>query len=237
MTRYWKPLSLALVLIAVLGVLAASPIGSWLALGIGWLQTHPGVAWLAFVGAYIVAALLVVPGSILTLAAGFVFGLPIGVLLVSLGSALGAAAAFLVARFFARNWVAERLESLPRFHALDLATRQEGFTIIFLARLSPLFPFNLLNYGLGATGVSFRDFMLGSWIGMLPVTVAYVYIGTLAKDLAQLTSGRLQHGPLQMALLGLGLVVTIVLTVIVTHKANRALAVHLAAAEQPSVDI
>src|SRR5690606_8718943 len=144
------------------------------------------LSWLAFIATYIVAAVLVVPGSVLTLGAGFVFGLPLGIVLVSVGSVLGAAAAFLVGRFFARDWVADRVARLPRFRALDSATRHDGFVIVCLARLSPLFPFNLLNYGLGLTGVRFRDYFFATWIGMLPATTLYVYVGTLAKDLTDL---------------------------------------------------
>jgi len=227
MTKHLKPLILAGALLTLLTVVALSPVAEWLTAGVAWIEAHPGMAEISFISAYVVASVLVVPGSILTLAGGFVFGLKMGVLLVSAGSVLGAAAAFLVGRFFARDWVAQRVEGLPRFRALDSATRHEGFTIVLLARLSPLFPFNLLNYGLGLTGVKFRDYFLATWIGMLPATVVYVYVGTLAKDLTALTSGNVERGPAQIALLAAGLVATIVLTVVITRKANRALAAHL----------
>jgi len=229
MTRHLKPLILAGTLLSLLTIVALSPVVEWLTAGVAWIQSHPGTAEIAFVAAYVVACVLVIPGSILTLAGGFVFGLTMGVVLVSAGSVLGAAAAFLVGRFFARDWVAQRVADLPRFRALDAATRHEGFVIVLLARLSPLFPFNLLNYGLGLTAVKFRDYFLATWIGMLPATVVYVYVGTLAKDLTALTTGTLERGPAQLALLAAGLVATIVLTVLVTKKANRALAAHLAA--------
>jgi uncharacterized membrane protein YdjX (TVP38/TMEM64 family) len=235
MTKHVKPLILAGTLLALLTAVALSPVTEWLGLGVRWIQTHPGAAEIAFVGAYIVAAVLVVPGSILTLAAGFVFGLPVGIVLVSAGSVLGAAAAFLVGRFFARDWVAQRVARLPRFRALDSATRHEGFVIVLLARLSPLFPFNLLNYGLGLTGVKFRDYFLATWIGMLPATFMYVYIGTLAKDLTQITAGNVERGPGQLALLIFGLVATVVLTVLITRRASRALAAHLAAEARDDV--
>ncbi|MBN1237668.1 MAG: TVP38/TMEM64 family protein [Gammaproteobacteria bacterium] len=228
MRRHMKPLTLALVLLGLLIVIAISPVGEWLALGVGWVEQHPRLSWLAFIATYIVAAVLVVPGSVLTLGAGFVFGLPLGVLLVSIGSVLGAAAAFLVGRFFARDWVAERVARLPRFRALDSATRHEGFVIVFLARLSPLFPFNLLNYGLGLTGVRFRDYFFATWLGMLPATILYVYVGTLAKDLTDLTNGGIEQGPLGTALWIAGFAATVLLTVLITRKANRTLAAHLA---------
>lgn len=229
MTKHLKPLILAGTLLSLLTIVALSPVSEWLGLGIAWIESHPGAAELAFVGTYVVASVLVVPGSILTLAGGFVFGLPMGIALVSAGSALGAAAAFLVGRFFARDWVAHRVAAVPRFRALDSATRHEGFLIVFLARLSPLFPFNLLNYGLGLTAVKFRDYFLATWIGMLPATVVYVYIGSLAKNLTDLTTGNVERGPGQLALLAAGLIATIVLTVFITRRANRTLAAHLEA--------
>lgn len=227
MTKHLKPLILAGALLSLLTIVALSPVAEWLTAGVGWIRMHPRAAEIAFVGAYILASVLVVPGSILTLAAGFVFGLVMGVVLVSAGSVLGAAAAFLVGRFFARDWVAQRVEHLPRFRALDAATRHDGFLIVLLARLSPLFPFNLLNYALGLTGVKFRDYFIATWIGMLPATILYVYVGTLAKDLTDLTAGSLERGPGQLVLLGAGLVATIVLTVLITRKASRTLAAHL----------
>ncbi|HEX7082100.1 MAG TPA: TVP38/TMEM64 family protein [Gammaproteobacteria bacterium] len=227
MTTRLKPLVLVVLLCALIAAALLFPLGEWAVLGAAWIDSHPRVAWIAFIAAYVAAAVLVVPGSILTLAAGFLFGLPVGVALVSAGSVLGAAAAFLVGRFLARDWVARRIAGMPRFRALDSATRHEGFVIVLLARLSPLFPFNLLNYGLGLTAVRFRDYVLASWAGMLPATVVYVYIGTLAKDLTQITTGRIEGGPAGTALLVAGFVATIVLTVLVTRKANRTLAAHL----------
>lgn len=229
MTKHAKPLILAGTLLVLLTIVALSPVAEWLAVGVRWIQTHPGAAEITFVLAYILAAVLVVPGSILTLAAGFVFGLPVGIALVSVGSVLGAAAAFLVGRFFARDWVAQRVADLPRFRALDSATRHEGFVIVLLARLSPLFPFNLLNYGLGLTAVKLRDYFVATWIGMLPATALYVYVGTLAKDLTQLTTGNIEHGPGRIVLLVAGFAATVALTIVITRKANRMLAAHLEA--------
>ena len=214
---------LAVALAALASAAALLPVREWFTAAVAWTGDHGTIAWLAFLATYVVATVLVVPGSILTLAGGFLFGLPLGVALVSAGSVLGAAAAFLIGRFLARDWVAERIESLPRFHALDIATRRDGFMIVLLARLSPLFPFNLLNYGLGLTGVPFRDYVLASWLGMLPITVLYVYVGSLAKNLTELTRGELGNGRLTVALLAVGLVATAVLTVLVTRRANQTL--------------
>ena len=223
MKKRYRAAILAIAIAALLIAAASLPVGEWFAAAVTWIGEHGMIAWLAFIGTYVLATVLVVPGSILTLAGGFIFGLPLGVALVSAGSVLGAAAAFLIGRFLARAWVAERIGSLPRFHALDVATRRDGFMIVLLARLSPLFPFNLLNYGLGLTAVPFKAYVVASWLGMLPVTVLYVYVGSLAKDLTDLTRGDVDNGWLTVAFLAVGLVATAVLTVLVTRRANQVL--------------
>jgi uncharacterized membrane protein YdjX (TVP38/TMEM64 family) len=222
-----RALLLGLLVAALAAAAAGLPLHDWLASTLAWAAQHPRSARALFVLAYILAAVLVVPGSILTLGAGFLFGLPLGVALVSIGSLLGAAAAFLVGRLFARAWVAERIADLPRFRALDVATRYDGFMIVFLARLSPLFPYNLLNYGLGLTAVRFRDYFLATWLGMLPATVLFVYVGSLAKNLSALLNGDVDAGWATRILLVVGFVATVALTVLITRRATRTLQTRL----------
>jgi uncharacterized membrane protein YdjX (TVP38/TMEM64 family) len=233
MKRHAKPLLLVALLCALGAGIFLLPIREWLVLGVEWINTHRNIAWAVYVAAYVLACVLLVPGLILTLAAGFLFGLPLGIALASTGSVLGATAAFLVGRFFARGWAAERIAEMPKFRALDSAARQDGFLIVFLSRLSPLFPFNLMNYGLGVTGVRLRDYFFGSWIGMLPATVVFVYIGTLAKDLTDIGTGQSEGGLAARGLLIAGFAATIVLTVIITRRATRALAAHLDTPSDP----
>jgi len=227
MRQQAKPIGLAVMIVSMLVAVLLLPVTEWLTLGITWIETHPTLAWIAYVATYIVATVLVIPASILTLAAGFVFGLPLGVVLVSIGSVLGASAAFLVGRFFVREWVAKRIAGWPRFRALDRATRHDGFVIVLLTRLSPLVPFNLINYGLALTSVRFRDYFLASWIGMLPVTILYVYIGSVAKGVTELASGGAPSGMAGRVLLFVGLAATVLLTIIITRKATRTLSQHL----------
>jgi uncharacterized membrane protein YdjX (TVP38/TMEM64 family) len=172
---------------------------------------------------YILATVLFVPGSVLTLGAGFVFGVIVGTITVSLASTLGASAAFLLGRTLARPWVQQKVVRRPRFQALDEAVKRQGFKIVLLVRLSPVFPFNLLNYAFGLTQVSFRDYVLASWIGMLPATVMYVYLGSTLKTLADLAAGKIEGGVAQTVLFGIGLAATIVVTVFVTRLARNAL--------------
>lgn len=222
-----KPVLLGAAVFILAAAALLFPITDWLADAIRWIEAHRTIAWLAYILGYIIATVLLVPGSIVTLAAGFVFGLPAGVAIVSAGSIVGATCAFLVGRFLARDWVAGKIAGMPRFRALDRAAGREGFVIVLLARLSPVFPFNVLNYGLGITSVRLRDYFFASWIGMFPGTVLYVYIGSLAKNLAELTSGELETGAAGGALFVVGLLATIGLTVLITRKATRALGAHL----------
>src|SRR5262249_32056372 len=141
-----------------------------------------------FMLGYAVAVVAFVPGSVLTLAAGAIFGLVRGTVYVLIAATLGSAAAFLVSRHLARSAVERRLARNRRFAAIDRAVEAEGRRIVLLLRLSPAFPFTLLNYALGLTRVRFADFVIAS-VGMLPGTVLYVYCGKLAGDVAAFAGG------------------------------------------------
>ncbi len=188
----------------------------------GWVEGLGAWGPLAFLAGYAVAVVAFVPGSLLTLAGGATFGLVRGVAYVWLAATLGAALSFLVARHLARPWVERRIVADPRFAAIDRAIASQGGRIVFLLRLSPLFPFSLLNYALGLTRVRFRDYTLAS-LGMLPGTILYVYYGSLAGELARAAGGTTARGPAEWGLLGLGLVATLIVTRIVTRLAGKAL--------------
>ena len=176
-----------------------------------------------FILIYIIACVLFIPGSILTLGAGVLFGVVKGSVIVSVAATLGASCAFLVGRYFTREWVAKKIEGNPRFKAIDEAVAREGWKIVGLVRLSPIFPFNLLNYAFGLTQVSLRDYFFASWIGMMPGTVMYVYIGSLAGDLARLGAGERDRTGAEWALYVVGLIATVAVTVYVTKLARKAL--------------
>ncbi len=176
-----------------------------------------------FIVFYILATVLFLPGLIPTMAAGVLFGVIRGTLLVSISSISGATLAFLIGRYLAREWVAAMIRGNQKFEAIDAAVAEEGWKIVGLTRLSPVFPFNLLNYAFGLTQVSLKDYFLASWIGMLPGTVMYVYIGSLAGNLASLGSGERSRTSAEWALYGVGLMATVVLTLYLTRIAQRAL--------------
>lgn len=207
--------ALALLLLAGRRLAAAVPAFQ------GWVEGLGAWGPLAFLAGYAVAVVAFVPGSLLTLAGGATFGLVRGVVYVWLAATLGAVLAFLVARHLARPWVEQRVATDPRFAAIDGAIASQGGRIVFLLRLSPLFPFSLLNYALGLTRVRFRDYTIASF-GMLPGTVLYVYYGSLAGELAHAAGGTTNRSPAEWGLLGLGLVATLLVTRIVTRLAGRA---------------
>src|SRR5256885_11108068 len=179
--------------IAALLVLAAAgwllPVKPWLGAALSWAASHREPSALVFIALYVLATVCLIPGLILTLAGGAIFGLARGVALVSAGSLLGASAAFFIGRTFARKWTQQRIAAWPRFRALDGALGERGFWIVLLTRLSPLFPFNLLNYAYGVTAVRPPDYIAASLLRMLAATVLYLYPGTAAAELAQALSG------------------------------------------------
>jgi uncharacterized membrane protein YdjX (TVP38/TMEM64 family) len=176
-----------------------------------------------FVAGYALAVVAFVPGSLLTLAAGAIFGLVEGTVTVFIAATLGASGAFLVSRHLARGAIEKRLGNNAKFSAIDRAIGEDGRKIVFLLRLSPAFPFNLLNYGLGLTRVRFVDYFVAS-LGMIPGTLLYVYYGKLIGDVAALAGGAsVERGWEYYAVLVLGLAATVAVTTVVTRIARRAL--------------
>ena len=178
---------------------------------------------LAFIAIYIVATVALLPGSILTLGAGVVFGVVKGSICVFIGAMIGATAAFLVGRYVAGGWVSKKVEGNAYFQAVYDAIGQGGARLMFLIRLSPAFPFNLLNYAMGLTQISVKDYFVGT-TGILPGTIMYVYLGSLFGDLATLGSGEGPSNPaITWTIRIVGLIATVGVTVYVTKLARAAL--------------
>jgi uncharacterized membrane protein YdjX (TVP38/TMEM64 family) len=177
-----------------------------------------------FIAAYVLGSLAFVPGAVLTLIAGALFGLGRGIPIVFTGAVLGSSAAFALARTLARERVTRWLSRDPRAAAIDEAVADRGLLIVLLFRLSPVFPYNVLNYALGASRIRYRDFLIGS-VGMLPGTVLYTYYGKVVGDVTALATGTAPpRGTGYYVLLGVGLVATLLLTLVITRAARRALA-------------
>lgn len=214
--------AVAVAVIAAL-LVAGRALGGELGRFAAWIESLGVWAPLGFVAGYVVATVALAPGSILTLAAGAVFGLLAGVAYVFVGAMLGAAAAFLIARHLARGAVERRLAGSPRVAAVDRAIAREGRRIVLLLRLTPVVPFNVLNYALGVSRIGFRDYLVAS-AGILPGTIVYVYYGTLLRSVAELSAGTtVERGWPYYALLALGLAATVAVTAVVTRTARRAL--------------
>ena len=221
-----------IIIITVLIVLPfVLPVKSWLIRTLEWIQKL-GVWAPFFVAAfYIISCILFLPGSILTLGAGFLFKVVVGTITVSIGSTLGACAAFIVGRTIARQWIAQKIGTNEKFAAIDNAVANQGFKIVLLTRLSPVFPFNLLNYAFGLTKVSFWQYVFASWIGMLPGTVMYVYFGAGLRSLADVAAGKIETGTTGRIFFWVGLAATIAVTVFITRLARKALKQHISQAD------
>ena len=188
-----------------------------------WIQGLGSWGLVVFILLYIAAAVFFLPAFILTLGAGAIYGVLRGTALVSVAATLAATAAFLVGRYFARDWVAKRIEGNPTFLAIDEAVARDGWKIVGLIRLSPAFPFVLLNYAFSLTRVSPQHYIIATWIGMTPGILMYVYLGSLAGDLVAIGAGQRTRTPAEWAFYVLGLTATVAVTVIVTRIARRAL--------------
>ena len=187
---------------------------------IQWIESLGIIGMSLFVLVYILACILLIPGSPLTVGAGAVFGFWKGLILVSVGSTLGAAAAFLISRYLARGFIERKLKKNHKFSAMDMAITSEGWKIVFWARLSPIIPFFLLNYALGLTKIRLHTYIISSWAGMIPGTVLYTYIGSLGKTI--LTAKR---SPIDWVYLGIGLIATVSVTVLISRIAKKSLTV------------
>ena len=229
-----RPLVLVVVIVALVVATALLPVKVYLRNVLEWVQNLGVWGPAAVIGIYIVSCVLFLPGSVLTLAAGFLFKLVLGTVTVSIGSTIGACAAFLVGRFLARDWIAQKVAGNPKFDAIDKAVGREGFKIVLLTRLSPIFPFNLLNYAFGLTKVRFTHYALASWVGMIPGTIMYVYFGSAARSLTDAFTGGTEGGGLgKWALLVVGLAATVFLALFVARIAKRAIAEAVAESESP----
>jgi uncharacterized membrane protein YdjX (TVP38/TMEM64 family) len=181
------------------------------------------VAPVAFMLLYALSVVALVPASVLTMAGGAVFGLMRGVAFSFGGALLGSTLAFLLGRYVARRVIERKLATMPRFAAIDRAVSAQGRRIVFLLRLSPVVPFNFLNYALGITSISIKDFAIAS-AGMLPGAVMYAYAGKVTGEaLALAGQAELPKNASYYAILIAGLAATLAATTVITRAARRAL--------------
>jgi uncharacterized membrane protein YdjX (TVP38/TMEM64 family) len=217
--------TLIAIVIALFLAMKFLPVQQWLRSFNDWVGQMGVAGIFIFIIVYAVATVLLAPGAILTIGAGFAFGLWKGFLAVSGGATLGASLAFLVARFIARDKIEAMATRNEKFRNIDNAIGKQGAKLIFLLRLSPVIPFNLSNYFYGLTAVKFWPYVLASWIGMMPGTFLYVYIGTAGKAAVAAAAGgaAMKHGWQYWTLMSVGLAATVIVTIWVTKIARDAL--------------
>ena len=223
MSSNLKRIILAVFAVTVVLLLIFSDLQTKLEHFLTYVEVQGSFGVIVFILIYIAATILFIPGSALTLGAGAIYGIVYGTIIVSIASVIGATLAFLIGRYLAREIIAKKIESNKRFEKIDSAVAKEGWKIVFLTRLSPIFPFNLLNYSFGLTKVKLKDYFFASWIGMIPGTILYVYLGTVTGELARVGSPDREKTTAEWALLIVGLIATILVTAYVTKIAKNSL--------------
>lgn len=228
--------SLLVLATALTYLVLAFPVVEWLLGFADWARANRLQSMLLYALCYVLITVLMAPGWVLTVTAGYLYGWFAGTLLVSFASLAGAIAAFLVGRTLAHDWVAQRAQKFPRFNALNKAIRRRGFTVVFLTRVSVVFPYNLLNYLYSLTSVSFSHYALATWLGMLPVVAMYVFAGATAEDIVALASGEVETGNAGLILSAVALLAVLAVVVIITRTATRILNEDLEDEEASSAD-
>jgi len=225
--------------VALAAVLASFflPFRDWFGNVEGYVRSLGALGPAVAVLVYVISAVLLIPGSAITIASGTLFGLKTGLIVVVLGANLGALAAFLLARSFLREKVARWAAANPKFASLDRAIGRQGFKMVLLTRLSPVFPFVLLNYFLGLTAVRTGAYVPANLLGMLPATFLFVYIGAAARD-ALAGEMEASAGFYRQILKYVGLLATVAVVAMVTRLARKAIreAAQSAAGRKPALE-
>jgi uncharacterized membrane protein YdjX (TVP38/TMEM64 family) len=219
--KNWQWIGLALVSLVFSLVGSFLPVKEWMNVFTERLRGMGLLGVVVYVVAYALAAVLFLPGWIFTVSAGLIYGVLGGTAVALVGATLGASLAFLVARYLVREKVQRAAEGNEKFKAIDEAVARNGWKIIALLRLSPLIPFNVSNYLYGVTRIGFWPYVLSSFVGMLPGTLLYAYLGAAGR--IGVSGGQTERSPLQYGLLGIGLLATIVVTILISRAAKAAL--------------
>lgn len=221
--KYWRWGALVLLAVALVVAARVLPVKEWVGDFNVWVQRLGPKGMVLYGLVYVVVAVLLGPAWLLTIGAGFAFGLLWGTLVVSLASTTAAAIAFLIARHLARDRVERLARKNEKFEAIDRAIAQKGWKVVALLRLSPLVPYTISNYLYGLTGIRFLPYVLASWLGMIPLTVLYVYFGTLGRVAVAAAGEARERSPWEWAALGVGLLATVAGAVVLTRMARREL--------------
>ena len=218
--RRLLPLGFALALIAAAVFL---PLSEWAGALEAWNRGHPVGGAAVFVFGSVLAAALFVPGSIIAMLAGYLFGFVSGAVLALVALTLGAWVALLAGRFLVRDWAKSKIDGSRTLAALDHAVGQKGILVVALVRASLVVPYNLLNYVLGATGIRAVPYIIGTCLGMIPPSLLYAYLGTLARSIEDIQSGRLDAELPGAPIIVVGVVVVVTAVLVIQRTASRVL--------------
>lgn len=205
----------------------------WMTNGMQWIEQSGWMGWVWFIVLYTLTCVFFLPGSMLTVGAGAAYGFWGGTVLVSISSVAGALVNFLTSRYLIRGWLTRKFAKNKTFHALDHAIAKDGWQIILLSRVSPILPHSVVSYACGLTRISLTKYSLASWIGFIPISAAYAYLGALVGKFARAKAG-LYHGTDSWIFYGIGLIVTVIVTVLSTRLAARAIRERLVESEPGS---
>jgi uncharacterized membrane protein YdjX (TVP38/TMEM64 family) len=213
--RYAKPVLIALIVIAAIVALKFLPVGPWLKSFQAYVKSVGPIGYVLYALGYALIALLF-PGSLLTIGAGAIFGIVGGTIVVLIGATLTASIAFILARTVLRHRIERITAKNPKFRAVDKAIANEGTKIVLLVRLAAVFPFTIVNYAFGLTGIRFVPYVAATAIGILPGTIAFVYIGAAAASVATRNRTKLTFTIV-------GLVIAIAVSFFVARVAHNAI--------------
>ncbi|MEM7610830.1 MAG: TVP38/TMEM64 family protein [Pseudomonadota bacterium] len=217
-----------LFLLAMIIAVWTLPLEQWLDQAAVWIEDHPWQGRLWFLVIFIIGACAMVPGSLLFLSGGYLFGFLWGVALVAVATPVAATAAFLLGATVARDQVAGIVSKYPKFSAIDQALNERGGLIVLLTRVSLILPYNVLNYAFSVTRVKLPTYFVATAVGMLPPVILFVYLGSITKDVKALIEGGQVDGNLSWALLVGSLVALIAVVVVIQRTASRVLRESLA---------
>ena len=221
-SRSWrKPATIALVIVVAWTASRFIPIFDWWPHLMAWIDSLGSLGPVAFILLHVVGTILFVPAIVFGMGAAFIYGFWQGFVITLISTTISAMAAFFIARYMARGWVARRIAARPKYAAIDNAVGRQGWKIVLLTRLSPGFPFTLLNYALGVTQVSATAFLTATAVGMAPRTLVHVYAGVFGSSLATFGVDGVGPDAVRILTVTVGIIVTILATVYISRLVQK----------------
>ncbi len=214
---------MAVALLLVLIALWVLPLADIFSAAVQWSQAHPVAGPTVYLIVFPICVVLLVPASWIAMFAGYVYGVPAGIVLASTGASLGAYLAFLNGRTLARDYVGRRMESNRRLHALDRALAERSFFIVFLTRIALVIPYNLLNYMYSVTSIRTKDYIVPSVLGIVPAISLFVFLGGQARSVEQILSGKLDGGNTSILVLIVSSVALLLVVIVLQRAASKVL--------------